>query len=158
VYSIRPHRILEFSLAGSEDIFFAEVARVDWSMGGYPASHGGLRGGAPPVFADGQYWSFCHSVHDAVDGYCYLPAAYSFATGPRFAPTMRPGTPLKLGNPFERKRTYPRLNPAVGEVIYPCGAARDGTRWLISHGINDEFSAISIVEHADVLATLEPLP
>jgi predicted GH43/DUF377 family glycosyl hydrolase len=49
------------------------------------------------------------------------------------------------------------LNPAVGEVVYPCGAARDGTRWLISHGINDEYSAISVVEHAAVLASLQPI-
>jgi predicted GH43/DUF377 family glycosyl hydrolase len=45
------------------------------------------------------------------------------------------------------------LNTAVGEVIYPCGAARDGARWMISHGINDEYCAISIVSHAAVLET-----
>jgi hypothetical protein len=157
VYSVQPHCILEFSLAGGDDIWFEETARVEWSIPGYPANHGGLRGGAPPVLADGEYWSFCHSVHDGADGYNYLPAAYSFAAEPPFAPTSQPTRSLELGNPSGAARTHARLNPAVDKVIYPCGAARDGARWLISHGINDELSAISIVEHAAVLASLQPM-
>ena len=156
VYSIQPHRILRFSLEDSADAYFDELACVEWSIAGYPSNHGGLRGGAPPVLADGQYWSFCHSVHDGGDGYRYAPAVYSFAAEPPFAPTARPTRPLELGNPFGAHRTYERLNSAVGEVIYPCGAARDGARWLVSHGINDEYSAISTVAHTDVLATLAP--
>jgi hypothetical protein len=156
VYSIQPHRILTFSLEDAAEVYFDEVARIDWSLAGYPSSHGGLRGGAPPVLAEGQYWNFCHSVHDGAEGYRYAPALYSFAAAPPFAPTSCPIRPLELDNPFGGKRTYERLNRAVGEVIYPCGAARDGARWLISHGINDEYSAISTLEHADVLATLVP--
>lgn len=155
VYSIMPHRVLEFSWAGTGEISFDEVSRVDWSLHGYPANHGGLRGGAPPVLADGEYWSFCHSVHDAPDGYRYLPAVYAFSAAPPFAPRASPFKPLELGNPFGGQRTHDRLNPAVGEVIYPCGAARDGARWLVSHGINDEYCAISMVEHSEVLATLQ---
>jgi hypothetical protein len=158
VYSISPHRVLEFSFDGSDDIHFNEVSRTEWSLfTDYPANHGGLRGGAPAVFADGAFWSFCHSVHNGPDGYRYLPAVYSFSGQSPFAPTAGPTRPLDLHNPLGGKRTYERLNSAVGEVIYPCGAARDGARWLISHGINDEYSAISVVEHADVLATLQPI-
>jgi predicted GH43/DUF377 family glycosyl hydrolase len=155
VYSITPHRILEFSFEGDGDIHFDGTSSVDWSIADYPTSHGGLRGGAPPIFADGEYWSFCHSVHDAPDGYRYAPAVYAFSAGHPFAPTARPTRPLELGNPSDGQRRFERLNPAVGEVIYPCGAARDGARWLVSHGINDEYCAISIVEHTDVLAAVE---
>ena len=156
VYSIVPHRILEFSLEDTDDIYFDDGACVDWSIADYPPSHGSLRGGAPAVLADGQFWSFCHSVHDGEDGYRYAPAVYSFAAEAPFAPTAGPSRPLELGNPFGTKRVYERLNSAVGEVIYPCGAAREGARWLVSHGINDEYSAISTLEHSDVLATLRP--
>jgi predicted GH43/DUF377 family glycosyl hydrolase len=158
VYSISPHRILGFSPRGTGDIFFEEVSRVEWSLAGYPASHGGLRGGAPPVLWDGAHWSFCHSVHDGPDGYRYRPAVYSFSRASPFAPTAGPTRPLDLGQSSNPIRRYERLNPAVAEVIYPCGAARDGARWLISHGINDECCAISVVEHEDVLASLQRVP
>ncbi len=158
VYSIAPHRILRFSLEkDADELRFDDVARTDWALPDYPASHGGLRGGAPPVLADGEYWSFCHSVHDSHNGYRYAPAAYAFGAKIPFPPTAAPTKPLTLVNPFGEQRTHERLNVAVGEVIYPCGAARDGARWLISHGINDEYCAISALAHADVLATVQRL-
>jgi hypothetical protein len=157
VYSIAPHRVLQFSLASNPDIAFEEVSRVEWSLQNYPPSHGGLRGGSPPCHADGRFWSFCHSVHDGANGYRYAAAAYSFGGRAPFSPLTQPAQPLELGNPFGENRTHARLNPAVGEVIYPCGAARDDTRWLISHGINDEYCAISLVPHGLVLDTQRPI-
>jgi hypothetical protein len=156
VYSIAPHRILRFSIAeDSVDLRFDDIAFTDWQLPDYPASHGGLRGGAPPVLADGEYWSFCHSVHDGPAGYCYAPAVYAFGAEMPFAPTAGPTRPLALGNPFGEQRTHERLNVAVGEVVYPCGAARDGARWLISHGINDEYCAVSTLAHTEVLAAVQ---
>ena len=157
VYSIAPHRVLELSLAGEGPIACEEVSRCDWQLAQYPENHGGLRGGAPPFLADGVFWSFVHTVHDGPNGYRYLPAVYSFAAIPPFAPVSGPTRPLSLGDSIGAQRRYDRLNPAVAEVIYPCGAVRDGTRWYISHGINDECSAISWIEHADVCATLAPV-
>ena len=156
VYSVVPHRVLKFSTSGEDDIFFDEVASTAWTFEHYPRSHGGLRGGAPPVFADGRYWSFCHSVHDGANGYRYAPAVYSFSSEPPFVPLSAPRVPLELATDYRSKREFPRLNPAVDEVIYPCGAAQEGTRWIISHGINDERCAVSIVSAASVSATLEP--
>ena len=156
IYSITPHRVLQFSLEGEGDLCFEEIARTEWSIEGYPANHGGLRGGAPPVLIDGEFWSFCHTVHDGADGYRYAAAAYRFAARRPFAPTFRPIAPLELGGPFPAQRAYARLNPAVGEVIYPCGAAFDGTRWLVSHGINDERCAISRISCDAVLGSLRP--
>lgn len=157
VYSVTPHRILASSLDGDGDLAFEPSADTEWSMAGYPACHGGLRGGTPPVLVEGRYWSFCHTVHDGADGYRYLPAAYTFAALAPFAPLDRPTRPLELGNPYGGHRTFERLNPAVGEVIYPCGAAWDDARWIISHGINDEYCALSLVSPAAVRATLEPV-
>jgi hypothetical protein len=157
VYSITPHRVLRFSLTGDDDIVFDEVAKVDWSIEGYPFCHGGLRGGAPPVLKDGEFWSFCHSVHDGPDGYRYAAAAYRFAAKSPFQPTWKPTWPLEIGKAFGSKRSYDRLNPAVADVIYPCGAAVDGTRWLISHGINDECCALSSLPSAAVASALQPV-
>jgi hypothetical protein len=156
VYSIVPHRVLELSLEGAGDLECSDFATTSWSVDSYPASHGGLRGGAPPVFAEDQFWSFCHSVHDDPAGYRYAPAVYRFTASPPFAPNAGPTRSLTLGNPFGTNRIHPRLNPAVGEVIYPCGAARNGHRWVISHGINDEYCALSTIPPEQVLATLHP--
>ena len=102
-------------------------------------------------------WVFGHAVHDGADGYRYAAMAYACGAKQPFAPALQPVRPLALGNPFGAGRMHPRLNPAVGEVIYPCGAARDGARWVVSHGINDEHCALSLVDHAAVLATLRPI-
>lgn len=157
VYSITPHRVLRFSLAGDGDIEFEDAAQTSWTLDGYPACHGGLRGGAPPQRAGSGYYSFCHSVHDGPTGYRYAAAVYRFAAEAPFAPTHRPLAPLELHNPFGETRVNPRLNPAVAEVIYPCGAAWDGRRWLVSHGINDEHCAISVLGHEAVERALVPV-
>jgi hypothetical protein len=154
VYSILPHRILGFSFAGESDIVFEPSNEVRWSILDYPAHHGGLRGGAPPFLAEGRFWTFCHSVHDGADGYRYLPAVYCFAAQYPFAPQTGPTRPLDWTLPDGGARRWPRLNPAVGPVIYPCGAAYDGTRWLITHGINDETCGLARLEMATVSATL----
>ena len=154
VYSILPHRVLHFSLDGDGDILFSDAARGEWTLQGYPPAHGGLRGGAPPCLHDGAFWSFCHSVHDGVNGYRYAPAAYCFAPTHPFTPTAQPISPLAFAGADGDRRTHERLNPAVGEVIYPCGAAWDGTRWAVSHGVNDESCAISFVTPEAVRATL----
>lgn len=157
VYSISPHRVLAGSLAGEGDVVFETVATEQLPLGPYPPCHGGLRGGAPPQW-DGEAWlSFCHSVHDGDQGYRYAAAAYRFQVEVPFTPTHAPITPLSLHNPYGGRRVHPALNPAVGEVVYPCGAARVGNHWLISHGINDEHCAISVVSEAAVAATLRPL-
>jgi len=150
VYSPAPHRVLGFSLTGEGDIEFADISVT-------PTDNAGLRGGAPPQLADGHYWSFCHTIESAADGYRYAAAVYRFAATAPFAPTDTSAGVLALGNPFGGKRLHPKLNPAVGEVLYPCGAAHDAGRWLVSHGINDEHCAISLLSAAEVRGALRPL-
>lgn len=157
LYSILPQRVLALSFAGETDILGDEHARTEWSLTSYPPHHGGLRGGTPPVLAHGQFWCFVHSVHDGPNGYRYQAAAYAFAADSPFRPTLQPHRPLALPNPFGEDRTHARLNPAVGEVIYPCGAASDGARWIISYGLNDEFCALATLPHTAVLETLRPV-
>jgi len=156
VYSVQPHRILNCELDGNGDIVCRDLALVDWSLPGYPACHGGLRGGTPPQNADGLMWSFCHAVHDGPDGYNYRAAAYAFSAEHPFTPRFGPSLPLPLKDASSAARRHPRLNPAVGEVIYPCGACRDGGDWVVSWGLNDERCAITVIPHTSVVATTSP--
>jgi hypothetical protein len=158
VYSVTPHRVLRLSLAGEGPVVCDDAATTTWELPGYPAAHGGLRGGAPPVWHAGRFWSFCHSVHDDAAGYCYQVGVYCFRAGPDFAPLAGPAVPLDLARERRARREHPRLNPAVNEVIYPCGAAFSGGRWVISHGINDEACALSFVAPAAVEGCLRALP
>jgi len=157
VYSAMPHRILEFSLAGTDDIEFTDTYTHAWDNENYSDAHGALRGGAPPQLADGHYWSFCHSVQGMDGDYRYSPAVYRFAGSPPFAPTGAPRAPLFAAMPREARRAFPKLNPAVGDVVYPCGAAFHNGRWLVSLGLNDEHCAIVTLPHSEVAAALRPL-
>ena len=158
VYSITPHRVLHVAFDGGGPLLCSDATTVDFTLAAYPASHGGLRGGAPPVLHDGRYWSIAHSVHDGTAGYRYEAAAYCFAAEPPFAPLAEPVVPLPLAVGRRGVRSLPQLNPAVESVVYPCGAVLDGDTWLVSHGIDDERCAISRIRHADVCATLRPVP
>lgn len=156
IYSVTPHRVLSWSLEGEGDIVFDDVSLTSWTCEGYPASHGGLRGGAPPQWTPDGFISFCHSVHDGATGYHYAAAAYRFSDTFPYAPTAGPRGWLPLHNPHGETRTHPALNPAVAEVIYPCGAVWDGARWLVSHGINDEQCAITVISDVTIEAALTP--
>ncbi|MES2695081.1 MAG: hypothetical protein V4773_16530, partial [Verrucomicrobiota bacterium] len=158
VYSVAPHRVLGFSLEGEGDLLFDEVANIPWAPAGSPPSHGGLRGGTPPHPTPQGFVSLCHSVHDGPTGYRYVAAMYAFAAQPPYAPLAGPSGWLCLHNPFGETRTHPALNPAVAEVLYPCGAVHDGDRWLISHGINDEHCALTILTETTIEAAVTPLP
>ncbi len=87
----------------------------------------------------------------------YLPAVYTFSAENSFAPKRLPVAPLELGNPFGSQTLEKRLNPAVKEVIYPCGAAHLDNQFVISYGINDEHCAIAIIPAHEVEAILTGL-
>ncbi len=157
VYSIAPHRVLTFSLPGTGNIEFTDLVTQSWNVDAYTRTHGPLRGGAPPQLVDGHYWSFGHTVNGTEGNYRYAPAVYRFAAKPPFAPTGVPIMSLNLGGTLTSSRRFPKLNPAVGDVIYPCGAVHRDGHWLVSHGVNDERCAIAVVPHADVAAVVRPL-
>jgi hypothetical protein len=187
VYSASPHRILRVDMTGDGQIALEDAFITAWEAGCSADEHGELRGGAAPVLANGFFTSFCHSVTDSPAGYRYVPSAYQFEAKPPFTPVKRPLHPLGLGNPFGAHNILPRLNPPVGEVVYPCGAglrkkrgARGEAReedigkpksesgiviapaadweWVISYGINDERCAVAVLPHAEVLGAMEAIP
>lgn len=147
VYSIVPHRVLEFSLDGSGPIQFREVASVDWNPGSYVSEFGELRGGCPPIREGNTYLSIVHSLLPSANGAHYLPAVYRFNAKHPFAPLTAPLAPLPLPEPFQMDRIHGRLNPAAERIVYPCGATVSGESVLISYGINDELCAIARLHH-----------
>lgn len=163
VYSVNPHRILRLSLEGEGAIAGTEIGTGEPRPGAgspfaeYERQFGELRGGAPPQRVGGDYYSFCHSVYGVPENYRYVAAAYRFSASPPFAPTGAPAGTFPLVNPFGGERTREKLNPAVGEVTYPCGAALVDGRWFVSYGINDERCAIAVMAHAGVEAAVSAL-
>lgn len=157
LYSPMGQAILEVSLDGAPDVALCPRHARPWDLGAFARRYGALRGGAPPQRLDGAYYAFCHSVYPTTLGYDYAAAVYRFADTFPFRPTDAPARPLRLENPLGTDTIGGRLNPHVGAVVYPCGAAhRDGT-WLISYGINDARAAIAQFSVAEVDAAMQPL-
>ncbi len=153
LYSLTPHCILRCSLAGEGDVACRADSTQEFLLPGYPPCHGGLRGGAPPVRVGDRYWVFGHSVHDSPAGYRYAALAYSFSADAGHAPLDRPIRPLQVWNPYGGDRLHPALNPAVGEVIYPCGAVWHEDGWILGYGLNDERCAVMALPAAEVAAS-----
>ncbi|NDD29116.1 MAG: hypothetical protein EB084_12700 [Proteobacteria bacterium] len=77
---------------------------------------------------------------------------------PPIAPLRVPISPLPLGNPFGARTRHARLNKAVGEIVYPTGAAFSRGHLVISYGINDEHCAIACIPLETAIATTIALP
>jgi hypothetical protein len=151
VYSATPHRVMSCSLDGDGAIALLPSATTAWAAGS------ALRGGAPPQLVGDHWYSICHAHRPTADGLGYIALVYRFSAVHPFAPTDRPARPLALDNPFGSRTLHERLNPVVGAVLYPSGAAFDGGHWTVSYGINDEHCAVAHLPHTELLATLVPL-
>jgi hypothetical protein len=152
IYSINPHRILTFSLHGSEAIVCRPVAATAWADDSYRPKWGELRGGTPPQRLDGSFHCFCHSVSGPPGGYVYSVAAYSFSIDYPFAPVQVPVRPLAIAIPPQVQGDQERLNQVVREVVYPAGASFDRGQWIVSLGVNDQHCALARVDMADIAA------
>jgi hypothetical protein len=154
IYSINPHRVLKVPTEGDGPIQCADATLPLPNAGGFAQSHGGLRGGAPPQRIHDHFYSFCHSIEDGASGYKYVASVYRFAAKFPFAPTDMPREPLSLYVPASARRSLPKLNVAVGEVVYPSGAAFVNGGWAVSFGVDDERCAIAVITMQEVVQTL----
>jgi hypothetical protein len=157
IYSVNPHRVLATAMQGDGPIQCADAAIPLQNAGGFAQNHGGLRGGAPPQRVDDHFYSFCHSIEDGDSGYRYVASVYRFAATFPFVPTDMPREPLKFSVPADARRSLPKLNAAVAEVVYPAGAAFVNGNWAVSFGIDDERCAIAVLTMQEVVQTLEPV-
>jgi hypothetical protein len=157
IYSVNPHRVLSLSMADEGVITCTDVEPPMTNAGGYAQAHGGLRGGAPPCKLGDHFYSFCHSIENDPVGYRYVAAVYRFQARPPFAPTDMARAPLSIEVPADLRRQLPKLNEAVGNVLYPAGAVYHEGNWMLSIGIDDERCAIALLNHQEVLETLAPI-
>lgn len=157
LYSPMQQAILDVACGEAAEIELRPRHAAPWDLGDFALRYGELRGGAPPQRLGDGYYAFCHTVYPTPLGYDYAAAVYRFGAAFPFRPTDAPLHPLRLENPLGSDTLGDRLNPHVGAVVYPCGAAyRDGT-WLISYGINDARAAIARLSAAEVEAAMRPL-
>jgi len=157
IYSIEPHCVMEFSLAGENEIKFHPVVSVNWNNGGRSDAYGDLRGGAVPQRLGDYYYNFCHSVYGVAGNYMYAPAVYRFEAGYPFPPKDFSRNLLELANPFGFNDSPDRLNPAVRQVLYPCGAVFEDGKWIVSYGVNDAYSLITEIPRSEIDAALSPV-
>jgi predicted GH43/DUF377 family glycosyl hydrolase len=157
IYSVSPHKVLNVDLSGLEEVVCDISSSQDWDLTAYISKYGPLRGSCPPQQIGDRFFSLCHSVFGNEGDYRYVAAFYCFSAISPYKPLGFSHNPIELPNPWGNARDYPKLNPAVGEVIYPCGAVYENGSWFISYGINDEQCAITKLSHKDVLESFSGL-
>lgn len=156
VYTIRPHRVLSIDPEHGQAI---EAFRTD----SIPAQFWPgweLRGGAPPVRYGNEYYSFFHGWRRSKragtphgDWYDYAVGVYTFEARPPFTPRRITPRPIWLGDPAKiALNVTPDKN-----VIYPCGAIRDGERWLVSAGHQDAECRLRWFGLGEIEDALEPI-
>ncbi len=104
-------------------------------------SGGDIRGGAAPVRVGDEYWCFFHSYP------WYTMGLYTFDACPPFRP--------------RRMMLDPLLSPDGGigkPVVFPGGAVKDGDRWLVAFGRNDQHAEIAVLDHAELESRLVVVP
>src|SRR6266404_557243 len=91
-----------------------------------------IRGGSPPVMAEGEYWTFFHSSMPWVPGKRrYFMGAYAFEPHAPFRVTKITGGPLLVGNYRDPWKE------GVPLVVFPGGAIYHDGKWFVTLGLND---------------------
>ncbi|HWJ99590.1 MAG TPA: hypothetical protein VNR41_02660 [Xanthobacteraceae bacterium] len=155
VYSTSPHCILQLDEEDDAFIHFREVDRsppFELNRLGIAA----LRGGAPPFRWGENYFSFCHSVAPTSSGTKYETCAYTFSARPPFKPQLGPRKTIQLPRTVAAPK-LPKLNPAIHEVTYICGAVLFRDQWHLSYGIDDQLCALAIIPSSNIAGSMASL-
>lgn len=102
-----------------------------------------MRGGAPPVLYNGEYYSFFHGT-PRERSRPYSIGVYTFAAQPPFYPSR--WCPIPLLRPDESDHP----GPHVAKVVFPGGAiVRDG-EWHVAYGYYDQEIRVASWDAADI--------
>lgn len=154
VYSIEPHIVLKVDLDDPLTVPCQLHTHVQWESD-YAMTFGSLRGSAQPLASGDTFLSLAHSSYKVGLGRHYRACFYRFERHSPFRLTHAPRICFDLPNPRGETFHYPKLNPEVTEVIYPCGLVLEGETAVIAYGLNDEACAVAICALGDVERTLE---
>lgn len=110
-------------------------------------AYGDIRGGTPPLFHDGLYWTFFHSSLPINNKYRrrYYMGAYAFEPFAPFKIVKFTREPILAGSDEDPWADRKPL------VVFPCGAVIENNTWFVSLGINDLYSAWVKVPHTELL-------
>ncbi len=157
VYSPDPHLLAQF--VGEQDgrLLYSLLSEMKptadvWSNNAYL-----VRGGAPPVRRGSFYYSFCHAISTNEELPSYRACVYRFSALAPFVRIDEAYCMLEVNPLKESARSQPKLNPAVAEVVYPCGAALFDKSWHVACGLNDERCAIVTYDSEKLEASLGAL-
>lgn len=141
VYSIVPHRILR--------------VRGNWCEFAYdtptpaPWSGGHLRGGASPVKVGNEWYCFFHGKDDRNPKHItYSVGCYTFEDRPPFRVRRITPEPLMVAD----WATKPADQYCA--CLFPCGAVRRESDWVVSMGVHDRWSELHAFDAADVESRL----
>lgn len=126
VYHGAPHRVLR--VTGSNAELLPHQSRHFVLPTAFPWPYGDVRGGAPPVLVNGEWYHFFHTqVQQEPAKHLYCLSLYAFSAAPPFGITRLVRAPLyaPVGVCPDTKTPY---------VVFPAGAVLDDDRWLISVG------------------------
>lgn len=115
------------------------------------------RGGTPPILVDDEYYTFFHwtdrSLYDEGKG----PAVYSMGCLTFDADTLLPRRMTRHPIAWPRMERFPSTWHAA--TVFPCGAfyRENSKKFVVSYGEHDQSCRIMQLDHALLLARLEPV-
>lgn len=146
IYSAFPSDVMAVDMSDS-DYIVCSPAYASSSEEGYQSLYGHVRGSAQPIDMGDHFLVLAHSSYKMYDNLrYYVCVAYEMSAKPPFNVTRYGSVPFTLPQVNQNNGfAFEKLNPAVGNVIYPCGIVREGEDVLISYGLNDERAAVARV-------------
>lgn len=166
VYQFSPLVILRVDLSDPERVVCTDAYTHEWDSWPYEEAYGELRGGATPVRHDGRLYFVTHSLlrgdpdpaRPKFEALCYVGAVVALADRPPFAPVLfSPRPVLELLATEQARPHQPRLDGRCQEAAYPDGAVGDADGLTISYGVNERYSALRMIDWADLHVRLIPV-
>lgn len=134
IYYPSPHEVVAIARDGTGRLVVREKG-VQWQWGL-------ARGGSPPVFYDGRYWSFFHSrLMTPGARFRYFAGAYAFSAVEDHVPQLVSVQPLLAASDDD-----PNIEN-LPLAVFPCGAVLRNGEWWVSLGVNDTKCAILRIDH-----------
>lgn len=141
IYQNHPHKVLAINSAAGIVTTTHETASPQAL-----SKWGVIRGGAPPVRVEDEYYHWYHSWKKENNFYHYTCGVYCFEAKPPFRITRYTTKPL-----WEPDYKKVHLNIHHDKsVIFPCGAILQGDSWLVSAGHQDSEVLISQFDRKEI--------
>ena len=139
IYHTFPHEVVAMDgQLRPRNVYRTKNIHKDWK-------YGQPRGGTPPIFVNGEWWSFFHSSIDiGPKQRQYFVGAYAFSEHAPFTITRMTAKPLLKGSDQHPRHQNGHL------VVFPGGATFVDNTWTVVFGVNDVLCGRIIIPHKDL--------